>query len=346
MYGLKVFDNNNYLLLNYFSIFYFSFIHGEADWCDLSGNNTLPDGLEVTNKGIEGIVSSVDDFNEYEIECGNSYTITNTLKVSFSVSNSLFHGVKAHFFKINYFDDTLMTKYTPSSDGINIDTIIYLNSIHLDVNEYEVSPGYLSNDFKKNYGCYFEDYIYTHVNGRWYFEISAEGGIWMNIDGNEVISVPGKMNYNNKTEIYVDLDIGYHLLELFYIHGNGPTGLDIKWKSPNSNKFVMIESNNYIKTESNIMFNKTYATYTLDDEMTIPVIVLDTSIKRFYGYISNPELPKGIIYNPYIMDYGALTGIAEEVTNNFEKYNITLFNDYGNYSVIIYLYIKGIFYYF
>lgn len=227
---------------NYFNFpkgahIYFQFIStGVIESCLFTPD--LPKGLTSNYNEIKGRILPgvpIDQVTtEYSVQCKNSHSISNKLFFYAAVIS----GIKANGIKASFWVPSVTgeldcnEKYDPFfNKNLIRSTEAYVNTVQHQYSE-NVKWNGLGSKFTEYWGVEYYGYITVAVSGDYNFKIKSQHGVWIEINGQEVISAPGCRQYNDtfQSKAISLTENEPYPIRILYFHNRGGSGLEIEFK--------------------------------------------------------------------------------------------------------------------
>lgn len=212
------------------NIFYRLNFGGVTSGCSV--NPIFPLGIEATLDSVSGktLFPSTYSLVEYSVQCFNSYSKSNTIKFKAAIVDE----PTPNFLMAQYWVSTLSgqldcdVKYDPPfTPNTKIAMQRLEGTIHHPYTEDGRWAG-LGSKFNDYWGVVYSGFIKIPFPGMYTFTAKSEHGIWMEVNGREVIFGPGCRKFNDRVgTIDISLDAEYYEMRLLYFHNGGPSGLEL-----------------------------------------------------------------------------------------------------------------------
>lgn len=213
---------------------------GKIDRCEISPK--LPEGLDSSFDRLKGIVLGVNNISstqKYTVTCRNDYSISNEMNFYAAVVAAIKEG----FIKANFWVPKVMslldcnTKYDPFFDTNLVKTIERFEyTIHHPFSETGKWIG-LGPKFSDYWGVEYNGFISIKAEGAYEFTVKSQHGVWIEINGEELVSAPGCRSFND-SHVIIKKTLSAEILpiRILYFHNGGGSGLEIYMSKDNEAK--------------------------------------------------------------------------------------------------------------
>ena len=154
------------------------------------------------------------------------------------------------------------------------------------------SSSFWEDGSRDTFGVQVVGDINVKTGGSYTFDLSADDGAVLFIDGQEVVNNDGLHAYNTRSTT-VDLDPGEHSIEVRYFENYGHAGLKLEWEGPDTDGKELVTSSSELVVDENSAGSH-IANLTVTDPDENDTFTLTVSDERFEVVDGQLKLKDGV----------------------------------------------------